>query len=324
MSIYTKKGDKGSTSLYDGVRVKKYDLRVDTYGTFDELNAQISVAAKFVTSENNRQLLEKIEYNIFYLCAELATEKEPDAGTIIIEEKDVRMLETEIDRIMKALPKVNSFILPGQSKAAAFLHVARTVTRRGERLLTRLAEQIAVRPVISQFVNRLSDFFYAMAREEDTRQMLDETVKKVVKRYMEQQPQAEVASTPFLEMLHAAIEEAERIHVPVTVAIVDDAGNLILTYRMPQALLVSVKVAPKKAYTAVAMQTATHELTPLVQPEQELYQLEAAGDGKLVTFGGGFPIKQNGKLIGGLGISGGAVEEDMQIGRYALSILEKR
>ena len=170
MAIYTKGGDKGNTSLYDGKRVKKCDLRVETYGTFDELNAHLCLSEKYVTSEQNRAWLNKIQELMIQLCAELATEdQEKQKRLTLITEEDSLALERAIDHYLEELPKITSLAMPGKSKGAAYLHVARTVARRGERLLVRLTKETEVREELLVYVNRLSDFLYAMASEEDFR-----------------------------------------------------------------------------------------------------------------------------------------------------------
>ncbi|MBC1489798.1 cob(I)yrinic acid a,c-diamide adenosyltransferase [Listeria sp. FSL L7-1485] len=330
MSIYTKTGDKGTTALFDGSRVKKYDDRVETYGSFDELNAEISVAEKFVTSAENKTLLRNIERQLFYLCAELATENEAALNDkIIITQDDISNLEKIIDNYSTKLPKVDSFVLPGSSTAGAFLHSARTIARRAERLLVRFAEQTPVRMEILKYVNRLSDCLYILAREEDFRQMLDKATKLIVERYLKQTEKEPSKTTElsfsFCEKLMrhvCAISEEES--VPVTLAVVDAHGNTRFNYRMEQALLVSAELATKKAYSAVAMKTSTENLAEAVQPGAELYQLETLTNGDIVTFGGGVPIyTSNGTIIGGIGISGGSVEQDIRIAKKALSMIEK-
>lgn len=252
MSIYTKTGDKGTTALFDGSRVKKYDDRVETYGSFDELNAEISVAEKFVTSAENKTLLRNIERQLFYVCAELATENEAVlASKIIITQNDISVLEQVIDTYTAKLPKVDSFVLPGSSTAGAFLHSARTIARRAERLLVRFAEQTPVRKELLQFVNRLSDCLYIVAREEDFRQMLDKATKLIVARYLEiteeKQPITANLSFSFCEnLMHNVCAVSEEEGVPVTLAVVDAHGNTRFNYRMEHALLVSAELATKK------------------------------------------------------------------------------
>ncbi|MCM6795773.1 cob(I)yrinic acid a,c-diamide adenosyltransferase [Levilactobacillus brevis] len=185
MPIYTKGGDKGSTSLYDGTRVRKDSLRVDTYGTFDELNANVSLADKFCVKAENKAILQKIEYKMFFLQGEIATQAADkfNANSRIITDADVAMLERVIDRYTAELPKVTSFILPGASLAGAQLHICRTVCRRAERMFVRFSTDVEVRPVLERYVNRLSDFFYIMARSEDYEYQVNELTDQVMKRY---------------------------------------------------------------------------------------------------------------------------------------------
>ena len=185
MKIYTKGGDHGQTSLYDGQRVYKNSLQVETYGTFDELNSHISVADKFCVSEQNKQYLQHVEYLMFLLQGELASgtpEKYYQKSQVITNE-DVKFLEKVIDRYSEKLPKVTSFILPGASQAGAQLHVCRTVCRRAERLLISYMEDHEVRPEIEQYVNRMSDFFYIIARDEDYEERINKLVAQVVDQY---------------------------------------------------------------------------------------------------------------------------------------------
>ena len=185
MPIYTKGGDKGSTSLYDGTRVKKDSLRVETYGTFDELNANVSLAYKFCVKPENQEILRQIEYKMFFLQGEVATQETAKFNTNsrIITDEDVLQLERIIDRYTAELPPVTSFILPGASVAGAQLHVCRTVCRRAERLFVRFASENAVRPVLERYINRLSDFFYIMARSEDYNYQINELTDRVIAQY---------------------------------------------------------------------------------------------------------------------------------------------
>lgn len=185
MAIYTKGGDKGSTSLFDGERVSKDSLRVSTYGTFDELNANISLADKFCISERNKKILQRVEYRMFFLQGEIATKDAEKfrSQSRIITDDDVHYIESIIDDYTAQLPKVNSFILPGSSLAGAQLHVCRTVCRRAERQLVAFMKVNPVRPEIERYVNRLSDFMYIMARSEDHQDYLEKVIEKVVQRY---------------------------------------------------------------------------------------------------------------------------------------------
>jgi len=119
-------------------------------------------------------------------------------------------------------------------------------------------------------------------------------------------------------MIAAAKKKATELEVPMVIAVVDDGGNLIAMERMDDALLVSLDLAKGKAYTAIALKMPTSELAPLSQPGAELYGIDKTDGGRIVIFGGGFPIKSNGKIIGGIGVSGGSVEEDMACSQAGL------
>ncbi len=167
--IYTKTGDKGTTALGSGERRPKHDLRIEAYGTVDETNAVVGLV-RLETGGILPQLdavLERIQHDLFDLGADLAT---PDTGQDIgyeplrIVENQVTAIETAIDRFNAELSPLRSFVLPGGSSAAARLHLARTVSRRAERLMTALSEKETVNPQALIYMNRLSDFFFVAAR----------------------------------------------------------------------------------------------------------------------------------------------------------------
>ncbi|AJJ24100.1 cob(I)yrinic acid a,c-diamide adenosyltransferase [Yersinia enterocolitica] len=336
MSIYTKTGDAGTTALFTGQRVKKSHPRVETYGTLDELNAALSLCARVAQGEENLQLLDAIQHQLFYFSAELASEgiETPPCGRKSISEQDIQALEQAVDRCIAQLPPVQGFILPGNTEAGSRLHFARTLARRCERRLIELAEQVPVRPVLLQYLNRLSDCLYALARDEDQRQTLQQTAHTVVARYLAATTEKPVATTQptsaglgfsdVHQLVKLAVEAAMTLQITVVVALADRHGNMIMTYRMPDTLLVSSELAPKKAWTAVALKTATHQLSAAIQPGADLFQLEASTGGKVVSFGGGYPLWRDGQLVGGLGISGGSVEQDMYIAETAISALHLR
>lgn len=327
MSIYTKTGDKGSTSLFDGQRVKKYALRVDTYGVFDECGAQISVAEKLAKNSEIKEHLIWLQEKIFHLNAEIATAQDYQQlreKSRLIEEEDIRQLEAWVDTYQQQLPEFHRFILPGSSLAGAELHLARTVCRRGERRLIELSEKEIVRPVLKQFVNRLSDCLYTFARVEDQFETEQKLVAEIIKRYLAQTSRKSVTTFNYQlvqSIFSSCIDKALSMELPVTIAIVDKSGQLISSYRMEGSLLVSGEIAKKKAYSAVAMKQQTVDLQAIVQPGAEFYQLETITNGKVVTFAGGIPLEDyKGNIIGAIGVSGGSSQQDQSI---ALVGLEK-
>jgi len=165
--IYTRGGDKGQTSLGNGERVPKHSLRVAAYGTVDEANAVIGVARLHTAADPEADsMLARIQNDLFDLGADLCTpeEAEPKYPPLRIVDAQVDRLEREIDSMNEGLAPLNSFILPGGCPAAAQLHLARTVVRRAERLITELAEHEPVTTAAIKYVNRLSDHLFVLSR----------------------------------------------------------------------------------------------------------------------------------------------------------------
>ena len=125
-----------------------------------------------------------------------------------------------------------------------------------------------------------------------------------------------------IKMIKAAEKKAKAIGVPMVVTVVDEGGNLVAQHRMDSALLASINISKNKAYTAVAVKVPTHELAALSQPGQPLFGIHNADGGRIVIFGGGFPLKQGDHVIGGIGVSGGSVEEDVACAKAGLNVLE--
>ena len=173
--IYTRGGDAGKTSLGRGERVAKHDRRVEAYGTTDEANSVIGLARSAIARaatdrarlEEADAMLGRIQNDLFDLGADLCTpegESKRDQPALRIVASQVERLEQEIDAMNGELQPLNSFILPGGSEAAAWLHLARTVARRAERRMTRLAEEQPINPEAIKYINRLSDHLFVLAR----------------------------------------------------------------------------------------------------------------------------------------------------------------
>jgi cob(I)alamin adenosyltransferase len=163
--IYTRGGDGGETSLSDGSRVAKNDLRVAAYGDVDELNAVIGLARLHASGAAD-QMLARIQHDLFDLGADLSTPivEAPKHPPLRIQDSQVDRLEREIDALGEALSALNSFVLPGGTALAAQLHLARTVARRAERLATTLAGRETINPAALRYLNRLSDHLFQLAR----------------------------------------------------------------------------------------------------------------------------------------------------------------
>lgn len=165
MKIYTRTGDSGDTGLFGGGRVRKHHVRVEAYGTVDELNSWLGVVRAGMLPEQAQRWLEIIQHDLFRLGSDLATPLDARSAWVVrIEQAAVETLEQVIDSMDEDLPPLTSFILPGGTPAAAALHVARTVCRRAERVAVALADVEAVNPVAIAYLNRLSDFLFTLAR----------------------------------------------------------------------------------------------------------------------------------------------------------------
>ncbi len=169
--IYTKTGDGGETSLFGGARVGKDAIRIEAYGTVDELNSSLGYCRSLKLPAAVDRVLGAIQDDLFLLGAILAS---PGGGVGRIEQADVERLEKAIDRFDAALPPLRNFILPGGHPSAAMLHVARTVCRRAERLVVRAARSERIDPLVIVYLNRLSDLLFILARTTNRRRKQNE------------------------------------------------------------------------------------------------------------------------------------------------------
>ncbi|MDR1881321.1 MAG: cob(I)yrinic acid a,c-diamide adenosyltransferase [Prevotella sp.] len=169
--VYTKTGDKGTTSLVGGKRVAKAHVRLEAYGTADELNSFVGSLIEKTDDGRDLEILSYIQHKLFTVGAYLATETEaiPPKAASIITEKDITLLEKEMDRMDGELPPLRQFVLPGGSESASRAHICRTVCRRTERCIYRVKEEYPVDEHVLMFVNRLSDYFFLLARKESNR-----------------------------------------------------------------------------------------------------------------------------------------------------------
>ena len=163
MSIYTKTGDDGTTGLYTGERVEKDSLRVQVYGTIDEANSALAMSRAFAKNPDVKDKIYKLQKLMPLLMADLASLNQPP----MIKVDNIDKIEADIDAMEKALPPLRAFIIPGDSQAGAFLDLARTITRRAERLFLMLAKSEQTHEVDKIFLNRLSDYCFMLMRLED-------------------------------------------------------------------------------------------------------------------------------------------------------------
>ena len=173
MKIYTKTGDKGTTALFGGTRVPKHHIRIESYGTIDELNSHIGLIRDQAIDLIHKKVLMEIQDRLFTVGAILATD--PEKTTLKngkdrlnipkISESDIKLLEDNMDNMNAALPPMTNFVLPGGHQTVSFCHIARTVCRRAERLASHLNDMEPFQPETLMYINRLSDYLFVLARK---------------------------------------------------------------------------------------------------------------------------------------------------------------
>ncbi len=163
--IYTKTGDAGETGLFGGRRLSKSHLRIESYGTVDELNSYIGVVRDSLKDEHLRQILKDVQDRLFAVGANLASDPAKNLTPPDITQADIQVLESEIDSMEAQLPALKNFILPGGHPSVSFCHVARCVCRRAERLVVALNHDEKVEPMVLQYLNRLSDYLFVLSRK---------------------------------------------------------------------------------------------------------------------------------------------------------------
>jgi cob(I)alamin adenosyltransferase len=165
MKIYTKTGDKGTTSLIGGTRLSKAHVRIEAYGTVDELNSYIGLLGDQEVNEKRRDLLKEIQDRLFTIGSHLASESDKSKRILPdLQQEDIILLETEMDKIDSQVPPLHAFILPGGNPSVSFGHIARTVCRRAERAVIHLQQSEEVEDIVVRYLNRLSDYLFMLCR----------------------------------------------------------------------------------------------------------------------------------------------------------------
>ena len=341
MSIYTKGGDRGTTSLVRTKNVSKSDDRIQLVGTIDELTSHLGLVKTMIRDEETIHFLEKIQRILITVMAGVA---DPYNKEYKIEEHQAEFLEQEIDRMEGLFQRPKEFILPGQCRLSAELDIARTVSRRAERALAAVSVKFGADNGAKIFMNRLADYLYVLARYTDAK--MDKPALEVgndrkEEKSMEQNQNPAASEAVIQEVLkrmgvqgritldsakrliEKIEEEAKRRGKKAVIAICGPEGNPVAVHVMDGAFLVSFDVATKKAYTSVAVKMSTMELSKLAQPGETFYGVDKMDNGKIVIFAGGVPLKVGDTIIGGLGISGGTGEEDHSLAEYGLSVLNE-
>ncbi|WP_053403918.1 cob(I)yrinic acid a,c-diamide adenosyltransferase [Persicobacter sp. CCB-QB2] len=174
MKVYTKTGDKGTTALVNGKRVPKSHIRLEAYGTTDELNSYIGLIRDLTTDEERRALFLDIQDRLFTIGSHLASEGDSRIVLPALHESDIEQLEQAIDKMQETVPPMRSFVLPGGHQTSSYCHIARCVCRRAERNAIRVTEESEVPELVIKYLNRLSDYLFVLARMVIYEQKLEE------------------------------------------------------------------------------------------------------------------------------------------------------
>lgn len=322
--VYTRGGDAGQTSLLGGIRVDKDDARIEVYGTLDEGTSMLGMARATTQYDDLCRHIIDIQGELIPIMAEAAFvkgEKELKFEVPQVKPEQVTRLEGIIDFYNKEWIQTGQFVRPGGSQASGMMDMARAIFRRAERRLISLNRHEALNPHLMKYVNRLSDTLYVLARIDEQRTLI-ETIKNSLPSGMETAVSPKSSSkgendmAPTLtecdRMVEAGMKKAQEIGCPMVLTVVDQNGDVIESRRMDDALIVSVTLAPHKAYTAATVRLATHELAKVAQPGESLYSIDVNLP-KITLVGGGLPLSKDGKVVGAVGVSGGSVEQDIAV-----------
>lgn len=336
MNIYTKTGDKGTTSLIHTKNISKSDDRINLVGTIDELTSHLGLVKNMLKEcaqdEKKARAVEILEEVQAKLITVMAGVADPYKKDYKIDNELTQTLESQIDQLEGSFERPKEFILPGKTRLSAQIDIARTVARRAERALALVSVKFGADNGAKGLMNRLADYLYVLARyvdangaEEGAKAMSpveNKTSEAVIQEVLKRIGiQGKISLDQAKKLIEVIEEEAKRRGMKAVIAVCGPDGNPIAVHVMDGAFLVSFDVAVKKAYTSVAVKMSTMELNALAQPGGTFYGLDKMEGGNIIIFGGGIPIKVGETIIGGLGISGGTGEEDHSLGEYGLSRL---
>jgi ATP:cob(I)alamin adenosyltransferase len=313
-SIYTKNGDAGFASTMTRRMIPKNSPVFSLLGTLDELNSALGVARSKMPREPG-EIVRSIQQDIISFSTELA------GGARFATREKVEAMEHSIDLIMESVPEITAFVTPGNSPAGAALDLARTVARRAERELVAGKLTGGVTREAMMWSNRLSDLIYALARLMDAQGTAEPAPD--FRTAPPARPVPEFLETA-LWLCRRVLEKAKEQVLPVVTAACDAGANPAVLLRADGAYIASVDIAQNKAFTSVSLRMTTEKLGTLCQPNGPLYGIQNTNGGRIVIFGGGIPLYENGALVGGFGVSGGSAEQDTELAHYAQEVFEHR
>ncbi|MBQ9860358.1 MAG: cob(I)yrinic acid a,c-diamide adenosyltransferase [Clostridia bacterium] len=307
-ALYTKTGDTGRASTLTRQNIPKNSPIFELLGTLDELISSLGVARK--ETADLEDVLVQIQTDLLGISGELA------GGKKYASPERIAQLERAIDSACEGAASFEGFVLPGQTAGGAALDVARTVARRAERCAVAASQTGGITRDMLAWLNRLSDLLYALAR------LCDRSGGSVAA-----PARTAMGSDGFCRKAVAlceAVQQHAAAHgVRVVTAVCDAGGNPVAMLRADDAFIASVDIAMNKAFTSVSLKMTTEELGKLAQPGESLYGIQFTNNGRIVIFGGGVPLTEDGVIVGGFGVSGGSAAEDTAFGNFAKEFYEK-
>ena len=311
--LYTKTGDTGFASTLTRRNIPKDSPVFELLGTLDELSSQLGTAK--IAAPSVAPLLESLQRDLLGVSGEIA------GGKRFADRDRIAELEKALDTIAGEIPEFDGFVLPGGTPGGAALDVARAIARRAERHAVTASQTGGITREMLAWLNRLSDFLYSVARLCDRAGDASPPPAGV--------PLPTITDTlpGFTDRALALCQQVRRYAadrgVAVVTAVCDAGGNPVAMLRADDAFIASVDIAMNKAFTSVALKMTTEQVGRLAQPGQSLYGIQFTNNNRIVIFGGGVPLTENGRIVGGFGVSGGTAEQDTAFGNYAKDYFEK-
>lgn len=308
--LYTGFGDRGYTKTLKNNHISKSDELINVIGTIDEYSSALGISKAQGADEDLKKDIENVQKKLISIMGELA------GGNTSVTDECVKAVENLTDKY--APSEFDGFKLPGENLVSAYLDLARTIIRRAERIASKLLQTGRIRPVTYVYINRLSDMTYAMARYAETnKKRTNKLIGAVSDEY-------NTLTLDLAKEIALAVEKkAESMGKKVVIAILDGGANLMLLHSMEDAYIASLQISQDKAYTAVSLKMPTH-IALEESRGGSLDGLTPTDSNHLMLLGGGMPLIINGKVVGGLGVSGGTAQEDTDFAEFGAMYLERR
>lgn len=310
--FYTGFGDKGYTRTIKNMRILKSDTLIELLGTLDEFTSSLGVAKASVRDSVLIEDIQTVQKKIIRINGEIA------GGEVSVTNECITAIEMLIDKYQAEIGGFEGFTIPGTNTASATLDVARCVCRRAERVAVKVSQFGRIRGVTLVYLNRLCDLIYAFARyaEKDTKKEATVVNNNTVS-------QVNLSLDMAKELAYAIEEYAAGKGLSVVIAIMDSGANLMLLHSMDNAYIASSQIAQDKAYTAVSLKMPTQTALEASRGGA-LDGLTATASNRMMLLGGGTPLKLGGQIVGGLGVSGGTADEDIDFAEFGALYLERR